>query len=500
MRLGKREELRELDQRVPKEFGVSEDNLMESAGAEMVKRILEIPGIGTETRVGIFCGPGNNGGDGLVVARKLLQIGFAQIQVWKLPSQKYSPLFETNLRRLKEIGGDVHTLNLNRALSFEFKKYDLLIDAILGTGVDRPLDIPLVNFIKKMNQQKISIISLDVPTGLDANRGIQWGAAVHATWTLTCALSKPGFYIQEGPLCCGKIQVLDIGFPKKAVKKIANSTFLIGKKSAKELLPRRSPVANKTKFGKLLIIAGSSNMKGAAGLAAHAAARMGAGYVVVASPFAKTLNQMPPDFMQVKWEDILKVDLSKYSAIAIGPGLGTGKETLDVIKRLLKEKIQNVVVDADAISVCAQYKLWPLPSSWVLTPHAGEMSRILGIKSELIESDRLASAEKAARLTGATILLKGFRTVIHSNKKSYIINSGNVALAKAGSGDVLTGFISSLMAQGLNVDRAAALGAYLHGSVADMWIKKGGSPLTLMASDIPDLLNSSLKTLQKASK
>jgi ADP-dependent NAD(P)H-hydrate dehydratase len=229
-------------------------------------------------------------------------------------------------------------------------------------------------------------------------------------------------------------------------------------------------------------------MEGAALLSAQAAARMGVGYVCVASPSKDLFLKMPPDFLRIDWAHILTMDLSPFSAVAIGPGLGMGSQTLQLLLRFKAENLKNVLVDADALTVAAKHKIWPLPESWVLTPHAGELSRILPLTAAQIEADRLKAVADASQVTGAQVLLKGFRSVLRSGQKSYLINSGNVALAKAGTGDVLTGFISSLMAQGLPSAQAAVLGAYLHGRIADRWVGRGHSSRTLLASDLPNLL------------
>ena len=494
MRLALREEMQEIDQRAATEYGLSLDKMMEKAGSMMVDRLLGIYGFNSSRRIGIICGPGHNGGDGLVVARKLFEKGFSRSEVWVLASSKTSVLFELNLRRYKEIGGSVRLLDESALNKFDFNKYEIFIDALYGTGLSRPLDSSLCRFIEKMNHH--DIIALDVPTGLDVNRGIPWGAAVRAVRTLTCGLAKPGFYLQVGPACTGPIEILNLGFPKKLIEEGAHSTYLIGKKSAQKILPPRGLTANKSHFGKLLILAGSAGMKGAAFLASDAAARMGVGYVTVGSPDGKILKKLAPDFLQTEWRDLSKIDFEKYSAVAIGPGLGLGKITLDLLQKLKSKKINKVLLDADAITVAAQNKIWPLPSTWLLTPHAGELSRITGQKALEIESDRLSAVKRAHKITGAQVLLKGFHSVLCSGEKSYIIASGNVALAKAGTGDVLTGFISSLMAQGMPTDQAAALGAYLHGRIADLWILRGGSPRTLMASDLPKLLNYALRGIE----
>ncbi len=500
MRLSLREEMQSIDHKAVSERGLSEEILVERAGSLMAEKIIQLPGLGTSHRLAVLCGPGNNGNDALVVARKLLEKYFSVIDVWCLKAGSNSLLYQLNIKRFKNLGGKVSELDSGALEKFDFNKYDLLIDGLFGTGLNRALDSALVKFIEKINQQKVSVIALDIPTGLDANRGIFWGAAIQALHTLTCGLAKPGFYLQEGPTHVGKIEILNIGFPKDLVENEANSTFLIGKNSAIKVLQqkklKRIRSANKSYFGKLLILAGSPNMKGAAGLAAEAAARMGVGYVTVASPFADVMKKLKPDFLQTDFKNLKNLDFSKFSSVAIGPGLGTGSETLQLLLKLKAEKIEKVLIDADALTVAAQKKLWPMPATWLLTPHAGELSRILGKKSVEIEEDRLRFVREAQKITGAQVLLKGLHSVLSTGEKNYIIGSGNVALAKAGTGDVLTGFISSLMAQGLATEQAAVLGSYLHGKIADEWLRRGGSPRTLMASDLPQLLNQVLREME----
>ncbi len=496
MRLALREEMQKIDQQSVSDYGISIEQLMEKAGSLMAERIAALPGLSSDHRIGIFCGPGHNGGDGLVVARQLLKKGFSLTEVWVLPSRASSVAYELNLRRYQEAGGKVQILSESLQQQFDFNKFNLLIDALFGIGLNRALEPALCQFIEKINRQSISVIALDIPTGLDANRGITWGAGLRAVKTLTCGLAKPGFYLQDGPALTGSIEILNIGFPPQLVKKIADSTFLIGRNSAQKLLPLRKSTSNKSHFGKLLLLAGSPGMRGAALLAAEAAARMGVGYVTMSSPSFDLLKKVLPDFLQVKWKDSGKLDFSKYSAVAIGPGLGTSEGTLELLLKLKAQGIKKVLIDADAITVSAQKKLWPLPATWLLTPHAGELSRIIGTSAADIEADRLKAVRWAHQITGAQVLLKGFHSVLCSGERSYIIASGNVALAKAGTGDVLTGFISSLMAQGLGTDQAAALGSYIHGRIADVWLSKGGSARSLLASDLPKLLNYVLRGIE----
>lgn len=264
----------------------------------------------------------------------------------------------------------------------------------------------------------------------------------------------------------------------------------------RQLLPRRGPRDNKATAGKCLLIAGHEGMWGAAVLAATAAARVGAGYVSLytdlkKSPFTSVRN---PDFLTA---DSRKKKLSelKYSAVAIGPGLGVTSQTKKYLNELLKIRPANVVVDADALTVLAENNLGPLPSTWILTPHEGELSRLIQIPAEKIRADREKYVRQAHRKLKAIILLKGHHTLIAADGKIFRCLTGNPALAKAGTGDVLTGMIAGFLAQGLAPLEAAKVAVFLHGSLADDWIRRK-DVLSLMASDLIENMPRILKKIR----
>jgi NAD(P)H-hydrate epimerase len=256
---------------------------------------------------------------------------------------------------------------------------------------------------------------------------------------------------------------------------------------ARRSIPKRADTTNKAKQGKALRFAGQKGMWGAAILATTGAYRMGAGYVYLASfdePGEVIANV--PDILTLDAGAIDSFD--SYSSIAIGPGFGKGERTHQIIKRLKEEYRGPVLLDADALSTLAESGERELPGNWVLTPHAGELSRIMGITSQEIEEDRCSAALKASQLTGALVLLKGFRSVLSDGKRATIIGAGNSALATAGSGDVLAGMVVGLLAQGVPCLEAAACGAYLHGRTAEEWVRQGQSSAGFCASDIKDML------------
>lgn len=467
MRLATREEVYSIDRAAAEEYGLSSSLLIEKAGAalaETFEKIFQQQQWTRSSRIGVWCGTGNNGADGRVMAHLLREKSF-HVQV--LQGTSWNP-----------------------------RDFDIIVDALFGVGLNRPIEGALHDKILEINKAQRQVVAVDIPSGLEANRGVVLGACVQAQWTLTVAPAKPGLFLQEGPAYCGRVRSVQIGFPPELLKEKARSVFLIGAASAAKLLPTRSLTSNKTSFGHLLVIAGSAGMEGAALLTSEAAARMGCGYVTLCSPSASVYKKARPDFLSLSMRDFFKSDLKKYKAVVVGPGLGVNKHTEKILAYLLKNH-DKVLLDADALTVLAQTSLGPLPENWVLTPHAGELSRLVGVPARELEADRLQAVQNAQKVLKCLVLLKGFRTVLGASGKSYIIGSGNVALAKAGSGDVLSGFIGSLMAQGLPMDKAAVLGAYLHGRIADDWLRRGHSSRTLMASDLPELIDASLTSLKK---
>lgn len=259
------------------------------------------------------------------------------------------------------------------------------------------------------------------------------------------------------------------------------------KMAAAKLLPAVSSTDNKSHRGRSLLLAGSSQYPGAGVLAAKAALRMGSGYVTLAQKNINVSSLENPDFLisdleKHRWQDL------KFDSILVGPGFGVNNFTAQVIRDLKKQNFEKVVLDADAITVCAQEKLFPLLPSWIMTPHSGELSRCLQVDSAEIESDRHEAVLRGQELAGCVVLLKGHGTLVRNSKKTYRIMSGNSALAKSGTGDVLAGMITALRAQNVTPTRAALLGAYLHGASANLWVARGKDELSMMASDVIELL------------
>ena len=511
---------------------------MEAAGALAAREINQSYLVALQDRpVAVLAGGGGNGADGLVVARHLRALGCRFVSVFLCASDEdRSALFTRQLRRLQQVsqatshgphlkihdfykGGEPVDVATRKKFYAAIRSSPMRVDAIFGVGLKRDLTGLASEVVGAINHGAGSIVSLDVPSGLCADRGRVLGAAVRATMTLSFVLPKLGFYLNEGPAHCGKVRVLAIGIAPELVAREARTHFLFGEDLAKQLKPKRSQVGNKTSFGHTVVFAGSAGMYGAGFLASAAAYRIGAGYVTLASlDHAAPIPSDAPEVLTASAEGKELWNQPKWTTAAIGPGLigrfsanasQTGDEvsddhTADAVRLILRLKsltesghMQSVVVDADALTVAAKHQLFPFPASWIITPHAGELARIFAsvkleqrqqsqvvITAADIEADRGKYVLLASSICGCHIVLKGFRTLVTNGKRVAVIHAGNVALAKAGTGDVLTGFISGLLAQGLKPFQAAALGAYVHGRLADDWLSDGNDGASLLASDL----------------
>jgi ADP-dependent NAD(P)H-hydrate dehydratase / NAD(P)H-hydrate epimerase len=501
VRLATCAQMKEIDALSVSAYGLSGDVLMEAAGTLAAREIqlLFFPELG-RGHVAVVCGPGNNGGDGLVVARHLHSQGFRNLTIYTLaPEQQQSDLFKVQLRRAELCGLRVEPLYRNMAKAEALKGATLIVDALFGVGLQRNLTGDQLQLVEMMNSAKAPKVALDIPSGLDGDRGVVRGGAVKSHTTLTFGLAKPGFFVGHGPQMVGRLKNLAIGFPFEALRGVATTHFLFNEKLARRYLPRRGDTDNKSQHGRLMIVAGSRDTWGAGVLASHAAYRMGVGYVYWTS-FESPLSQLAavPEVMTGQIDDE-KFWQKDFSAWVVGPGLGVSENTRRLLERLRERGVERVVVDADALTTAVQHRLFPFPESWVLTPHAGELSRILGVEARAIEADRFSFARQASEVTGCHVLLKGYRSVLAFKERCLVIGSGNSALAKAGTGDVLAGMIGALLAEGLETVQATATAAYIHGRLADDWLRKGFHRSTLLASDIQEDLPGLLSRLSSLS-
>ena len=460
-------------------YGLSNSQLMDTAGYKASQWLLQkFP---ADALFQVFCGPGHNGGDAFVVAFYLIQAG-REVEVFACDSSNI--LFNQKKRKLQKRGVKVQTLET----WLKQKKHNpkntklklVLIDGLFGVGLSRPLKGQFKELVQEINQTKQARISLDLPSGLCADTGQVLAVSVKADYTLSFALEKPGFYLNEGPQQTGKLVVLPLEYPKELLNKVCNTVYLIEKKDFS--LPSYKATANKSHKGWSLIVAGREGMWGCGLLACQSAYAVGSGYVSWASsqyPYKKSLSV--PEVLLNRLSDSKLFD--KKTAIGAGPGLGFSKEIESFILKLKKLKCP-VVLDADAISLLAKQNSPKLNKNFLLTPHAGELSRLLNVPAKTIEGNRLLYANKGAKKCNSWLLLKGLHPVLSDGEKQWIIPYSHPALGKAGTGDVLTGILTGLLAQKLSILNASALGVFLQGETARLWIQKGKATQAFSARHI----------------
>lgn len=507
MKLVTAAQMQALDRRTIQEARVPSLTLMERAGAGTVALMEQTFGALAGKRVAILCGKGHNGGDGLVIARHLLKRR-AQITVWLLhPPKELAPDTHTMLTRLRRAGGtkQIHSLTAAADCTPSLAASDYLVDALLGTGLSNPVRGLYAETIAAMNASGRPIVAVDLPSGLHADCGDQLGTAVLATMTATYGAPKLGLFLADGIDHAGTVHVVDIGIPPAYVDAVEAPASLLTREQIARHLPPRRRSAHKGSFGHVGIIAGSIGKTGAAALAAKAAARVGAGLVTVAAPDSvhPTIASLLLEAMTLPMPetaahtfsrtsvDALLAFAAERSAVAIGPGIGQDPDTAEAVRHFLAAVTVPCVVDADALNAAASDpSLWSrCTAPMILTPHPGEMARLCGLaKGSEVNRDRLGLARRVAREYGVIVVLKGARTIIAQADGQVAINpTGNPGMATGGTGDVLTGAIAGLLAQGLSPWEAACTGTYLHGLAGNLAAHTIGT-IGLIASDIIDRL------------
>ena len=556
-------EMRQLDSETIERIGIPGIVLMETAGSAIVRSIRrDSPEC---QRIGVFVGKGNNGGDGLVIARQLAHAG-CDVHIFLVsPAESFTGDAATNLQIAQNLGLPME----DAVTAISQTRCELFVDAIFGTGLRRPVVGEIADVIEGINRLPVPVIAVDLPSGLDADTGQPLGACVRADKTVTIGFPKRGLLLHPGAEFAGKLEVADIGFPKQVVAAQKSCVNWTTAREAADWLPSRPRASHKGSYGRVLVVAGSKGMTGAAALASEAALRIGAGLVTLAIP--KSLNPI----LEVKLSEVMTLPLPETEAgslaesaaepilkfvektksvMAIGPGLSQQPETVSFVHKLVQAKSAfGRVIDADGLNALAQTIIshdagragdrpppygsktsrddvaadrptpygsktsrddvaadrptpyasgtvarGPVPralsnTNTVFTPHPGEMARLIGKPISAIEADRIGTAQQFAQEWGVTLLLKGAPTVTACADGSTWINStGNPGMATAGMGDVLTGIIAGLMAQGLSGETAAVLGSYLHGLAGDIAAASLGMH-GLIASDVINAVPQAVK-------
>jgi len=478
-------EMAAIDNHTISELGIPGRVLMENAGRAAATIILRKFGNLASRSIAVVCGKGNNGGDGLVVARCMSERG-ARCSIFLL-GKKSEVRGEAlaNLQVAENIGLPMAEVTEASQLP-DFSLYDLLVDAILGTGSRGELDGLLAHAVERMNASGRSIVALDLPTGLHADTSEISGPCIRAELCVTFGAAKRGLLFSPGRECAGELHVAEIGFPTGAFDAVGVHTHQLSEATMRAWLPQRAPDAFKNRVGQILVIAGSQGFGGAARLTSLAALRAGAGLVVLAVP----VSLLPA--MEASAAEVIKLALPEESGsvsldakfalaerlewaevVAIGPGLGTTPAVQTLVKHVLSTFQKPMVLDADALNVLAHGvdRIRDAAGPVILTPHPGELARLINSSAAEIKKNPIEIARQVAADLKQTLVLKGAPTVIANPDRSgeVLINStGNPGMATAGSGDVLTGVIAGLLGQQLSPLYAAALGVYLHGLAGDL--------------------------------
>jgi len=481
------EEMRELERRTIDEVGLPGIVLMENAGraaAELLYRRFAALRPGP---VLVLAGRGNNGGDGYVIARHLINDGWRVRTLVLAEESRVGGDAATNLRALQRSGGEVafapDEVRLKRLLAAG-KKSRLLVDALLGTGLSAEVGGHFGIAIDWINAAGLPVLAVDVPSGIDATSGRVLGRAVKANLTVTFACPKLGHVLYPGADLCGELATVDIGIPASLLARCPGKQILSDAAEAASLLPPRPATGHKGTFGHLLVMAGSAGKAGAAALCAEGGLRSGAGLVTAAAPatvqtilagkLTEAMTEALPEVdgaLSLQALETLRRLCDGKSALAVGPGLGLGEEARALVRRVVREFPLPLVLDADGLNAVADRPALlreRAAGTTILTPHPGEMARLCGCGIAEVEADRIGVARDFARRYRVVLVLKGARTVIaRPDGRVWINGSGNPGLASGGMGDVLTGLVGGLLAQGQTPAAAAVLGVYLHGRAAD---------------------------------
>jgi ADP-dependent NAD(P)H-hydrate dehydratase / NAD(P)H-hydrate epimerase len=496
-----REQIRDYDRISMETYGILGAQLMENAGRGAAQYILAR--FETKRRIAVVTGPGNNGGDGFAVARHLLNAGCAVTVFSAVPAESLTGDARLNFEILKKTNADIADLSTPESFAdFDARlaEYDLAIDALLGTGVSRDVEGLLDRVISCINASRVPIVSLDIPSGLDADTGHLWGNAVRATATVTFGHIKRGLLLYPGAEHTGELETVSIGAPSAVSEQAGYDGRILSKKMLLPLIPQRKPDCHKGTVGHLLVVGGLSGKTGAATITGNAAIRTGCGLVTVATSLqaqptleAKCLEVMVDHIIDATDSPLSEKSAARVAtllegkkAVALGPGLGTGPAISHLAVRLLKSLSVPVVVDADGINILADdpSSVARIEAPMIFTPHPGEMARFINKSVHAVQSDRIGVCRETAQRNHVVVVLKGAHTVVASPDGRVFINpTGNAGMATAGMGDVLTGIIGGLLAQGIEPLDAALLGVYLHGAAGDRAVCRTGEA-GLLASDV----------------
>ena len=484
--------MQKADNATIEQIGISQDVLMERAALAVVSKVKAYK----PESVLCVCGTGNNGGDAIAVARILLMQGInADIFMCGNP-EKYKPSVIKQYEIFQKVGGRTITTT-------DFDEYNVIVDGIFGIGLERNAEgeyADIIEYINHAAEKKSKVIAIDIPSGIHTDTGTVMGTAVKANETVAFAYYKPGHLLYPGASYCGQICIADIGISYHFVENANEPDIFTVERTDLPILPERIRNGNKGTFGRVLVVAGSSSMYGACYLSALAALRMGVGLVEI---FTHEVNRlvvqtMLPEAIIHTYDTFLDTEkiislLQKADCVVIGPGLSTDEMALALVKMVLDYCSKPVIADADALNCISMHKeLLDVcrkkeKNNIIITPHPGELSRLTGKSVAELKEDYFKYVKSFAEKYHFTVVGKDARTIVSDGKYTYINQSGNSGMATAGSGDVLSGIIGALCAQGECVFDAAWKGVFLHGKAGDVVLQKSNA-YSVIARDIANAL------------
>ncbi|MCC7441428.1 MAG: NAD(P)H-hydrate dehydratase [Bdellovibrionales bacterium] len=513
MRICTNAEMRELDRVAEMEYGISPEILMENAGRAAVSVLFDhFPKAGHRSEILVFAGKGNNAGDAFVVARRLLCLD-RKVRVFHLvPGSEYRGATQRNFEILQRLKAKMMLLETSSDLDAFFKSSPgpyLAIDGIIGTGLKGPLNGIFRDVVDMINANCPDVVALDIPTGVSGDTGMVQGDSIMAALTLSFGFPKLGHFLPPGAGRRGKLVNVDISLPARFRRE--GNKHLVRRGPLADLLKNRDRYGHKNSFGHTLLVGGSPGKLGAITMAAKATQRMGTGLSTVATwpdGMDSLLTRLPDETMAVpiawegeQWEYYRKNINHQYSSVVVGPGMGRRPESKEAMVKLLTAYDGPLVIDADALNVIADHDLHGLVAKRqgrvVLTPHPGEMARLLKIEKSAVLGDPLAAVKKAVELTYGVVLLKGAATIISSPDDRYFFNHyPNDGMATAGSGDVLAGMIGGLVGQGMDTFNGTLLAVYLHSLAGDFAARAKGHR-SMTAPDIIENIANAFQELKE---
>ncbi|MGO5064253.1 MULTISPECIES: NAD(P)H-hydrate dehydratase [unclassified Clostridium] len=498
MRIISSENFRKIDNYSIQNLGMPSIVLMENAALKVVSNI----DLQLNNRFVVVCGKGNNGGDGLAVARHLHCLN-KEVEIFIIVKGNGSTEdFEINYNILKNIN-----LNINYIRDYEDLDYlresviksDMTLDAIFGIGLSREVEGIYKDTISVINENSKYTLSIDVPSGLNASTGEIEGVCIEADTTVSFEMYKEGFLTYDKDKYLGNIVIEKIGIPKEALDLFSKDSYIVDKYMFKNNFKERNKYAHKGEFGRLLIIAGSKGFTGAAYLCAESSVKSGTGLVTLATAkdIQSILSSKLEEAMTINYEDYKEIKniMAKTNCIAIGPGMGKNSTTEELLRKIIRDYNGNIVIDADGINVLENNLdiIKNAKGEIIITPHLGEFSRITGYDIDYIEKNRLKLAREFAKENKVILLLKGYNTIITNGEKVFVNSTGNSAMASGGMGDCLTGIIGSFISQGYSPLDATYLAAYLHGYCGE---KLSLKMFCVNATHVLDYIPFAIKELQ----